>query len=70
MAFNLEQFSSLWGFALLALCLNGCVAIVRWLRQSKVPMVGTRSVFEAGIISNFRFYKNAEAVLVEGYTKV
>lgn len=27
-------------------------------------------MFEAGIISNFRFYKHAEAVLIEGYTKV
>ena len=70
MALNWEQFASLWGFGLLALCLHGCMALVGRLRGSKVPTVGTRSVFEAGIITNLRFYKNAEAVLVEGYTKV
>ena len=70
MAFNWEQSASLWGFAAFALSLHGCMAFVGWLRASKVPTVGKRSVFEAGIISNFRFYKNAQAVLVEGYTKV
>lgn len=65
-----EQITPLLGFALLALCLHGCLAFVTWIRSSKIPTVGSRSMFEAGIISNFRFYKHAEAVLIEGYTKV
>lgn len=46
------------------------MALVARVRSSKIPTVGSQSIFEAGIISNFRFYKHAEAVLVEGYTKV
>ena len=70
MVFIWEQPTSLWGFVLLALCLHGCMALNSWIRGSKIPTVGTRSVFEAGIVSNFRFYKDAQAVLVEGYSKV
>lgn len=65
-----NQFSLLWSFTLLALLLHGCMKTVGWLRKPKVPTVGIRSVFEAGAISNFRFYRNAEAILAEGYTKV
>lgn len=44
--------------------------LVRLFYVPKIPVVGVRSKLEAGLVSNFRFYRNAEAILVEGYTKV
>ena len=65
-----EQFLPLWGFALLAALLHLCIGIRGRLRKSKTPTVGIRSAFEVGLISNFHFYQNAEAILAEGYAKV
>ena len=68
MFLNLEQIIYWGGFGCLAVQL--CVSILLLYRQPKIPTVGVRSKLEAKIISNFRFYRNAEAILVEGYTKV
>ena len=65
-----EQFLPFWGFALLAALLPVCIGIQGRLQKSKIPTVGIRYPFEIGLISNFRFYQNAEAILVEGYAKV
>ena len=62
-----EQTYPFWGFALLALVLHGCMQA---RQRPSLPIVGRSFVIETGMISNFRFYKNAEAILVEGYTKV
>ena len=40
-----------------------------WAQRSKYPLVGAKSKFEAGVISNFRFYRNAQSILLDGYTK-
>ncbi len=70
MSSYMEHNSSLWGFGILALCLYGCMLLVSLFYVPKIPVVGVRSKLEAGLVSNFRFYRNAEAILVEGYTKV
>lgn len=70
MSSHCEQFSPLWGFTVLAALFYVCMEIGSWLIKSEASTVGRQSVFEARMVSNFRFYKNAEAILVEGYTKV
>lgn len=62
--------SSLWGFALLAVGFYSCFTLASWLAQPEFPLVGTHSKLEARLISNFRFYRDAEAILLEGYTTV
>ena len=70
MSSYMEHISSLWGLGILALCVHGCMLVVSLFYDSKFPVVGVRSKLEAGLVSNFRFYRNAEAILVEGFTKV
>ena len=70
MSLDLEHIIYLGGFAALAVCLQLCVVIAGSFRKSNIPTVGVRSKLEAGLISNFRFYKNAEAILLEGYDEV
>ena len=65
-----EQFLPFGSFVLLVALLHVCIGIQGRLQKSKIPTVGIRSAFEIGLISNFRFYKNAEAILAEGYAKV
>lgn len=36
----------------------------------KVPVVGVKSLWEPIVVSNFRFFRQAEDVLVEGYRTV
>ena len=57
-------------YSLVALGLYICLIAKAWISRSKVPMVGAHSCFELGLMSNFRFYKHAESILLEGYNKV
>lgn len=59
-----------WSYFLLAIGFYACLVVKAWVSRSKIPMVGVQSMFEHGLVSNFRFYKNAEAILLDGYTKV
>lgn len=68
-----EELPDLWVFGFLAICLYGvsvAVSYTSWSQHSKHPLVGVRSRLEAGVISNFRFYRNAQAILLNGYSKV
>lgn len=47
----------------------GCMQFMKWQSESKVPTVGIRSAYEMGVVSNYRFYREAEGILVEGYRK-
>ena len=64
------EVSRIWSFALIAMSFYCCSFVIAWLSKVKAPVVGVKSKFEIGFVSNFRFYKNAEAILVEGYTRV
>ena len=66
----LEDARPLWSYGLLAIGLYSCLLLRLCFFQPKIPLVGVRSRFEAGIVSNYRFYKDAETVLLEGYAKV
>lgn len=70
MSLQPQDVSLAWVFGLLLLGSYGLSLVVSLLSQSKVPLVGVRSKFEPGLISNFRFYRHAGAILTEGYTKV
>lgn len=70
MSSHCEHYFPQWGFTVVAALLYVCMGVWSWLAKSEASTVGRQSVFEARMISNFRFYKNAEAILVEGYTKV
>lgn len=70
MSSHYEQLSPLWGFTVLAALFYVYMEIDSWLIKPKATTVGRHSVFETRMISNFRFYKNAETILFEGYTKV
>ena len=59
-----------WTYGAIALGLYLCLILRPWIPQPNFPMVGLRSNFELELVSNFRFYKNAEAILLEGYRKV
>ena len=59
-----------WTYGLVALSFYIFLIVKSWISQSKVPVVGVHSIFELGLVSNYRFYKNAEAILLDGYTKV
>ena len=62
--------SSVELYGLVALSFYIFLIVKSWISQSRIPVVGVRSVFELGLVSNLRFYKNAEAILLDGYTKV
>lgn len=66
----LEDARRMWSYLFLAFGLYACFLLRLCFFQSKVPLVGVRSRFEAGLVSNYRFYKDAETVLLEGYAKV
>ena len=70
MSLYVENIAPFWVFGLLALSIYGCNTIVTRYSESKIPIVGIKSVFEVGLVSNYRFYRDAEAILVEGYNKV
>ena len=70
MSWVLEHILYLCGLGALAVCLQMFVVVAGSFRNPKIPTVGIKSKLEAGLVSNFRFYKNAEAILVEGYAKV
>ena len=59
-----------WSYSLMVLGLYSCLLIKAWVSRSKVPMVGVQSRFELRLVSSFRFYTHAEAILLDGYTKV
>lgn len=59
-----------WGYSLMALGFYVCLLVRAWVFRSKVPMVGVQSSFELRLVSSFRFYTHAEAILLDGYTKV
>ena len=59
-----------WSYAIVALSFYIILIVKSWISQSKIPVVGVHSIFELGLVSNLRFYKNAEAILLDGYTKV
>ncbi len=67
---HLEEVSPLWGYGLLAIGLYGCLMIKSCFSEPKILLVGVRSRLEVGLVSNFRFYKDAENILLEGYTNV
>ncbi len=70
MSLNLEV-APLWSYSLLLLSLYTCFKLTKqWGSQSKAPIVGVRSRVEIRLISNFRFFKDAEVILLDGYTKV
>ena len=60
----------LWGYSLLAISFYILLILKLWNSSVKAPSVGVRSRLEAGMISNFRFYKNAQEILLDGYTRV
>lgn len=66
----LEDARRMWSYVLLVFGLHACFLLRLCFIQPKVPLVGVRSRFEAGMVSNYRFYKDAETVLLEGYAKV
>lgn len=57
-------------FLLLALLFYGSIALLRWRSEFKAPTVGVSSSLEAKFISNYRFYREAEAILADGYRRV
>ena len=65
-----EDNTPLWGFGLPVIALYGYIILSCWLFETKHPVVGVRSKYEARFVSNIRFYKNADAILTEGYNKV
>lgn len=67
---HLEEAYPLWGYGLLGIGLYVWLMIKSWFSKPKIPLVGVRSRFEARLISNFRFYKDAENILLEGHTNV
>jgi hypothetical protein len=57
-------------FGLLAMLLySGSIMSMR-LAGQKVPVVGLRSIFEHRLSANYNFFKNAAAVINDGYSKV
>ena len=66
----LEDARPMWSYGLLAIGLYACLLLRLCFLEPKIPLVGVRSRFEAGMVSNYRFYKDAETVLLEGYAKV
>jgi hypothetical protein len=60
---------------LLALC---AISVISYLYSilnlrvlgPKVPLVGVKSFLEARVVANYRFFKNAGAIVNEGYAKV
>ena len=65
-----SELAALWSYGLAALSFYIFLIAKSWISRSKVPVVGVHSVFELGLVSNLRFYKNAEAILLDGYNKV
>lgn len=71
MLYNLEDKPLLAVFGIVALFLYIFSALLSWISERKhLPLVGAWSNFEPVFISNYRFYRKAEAILSEGYTKV
>ena len=70
MSLSQEHNTFLWSLCVLAGCMLAIKKMLLWRSEMKVPTVGVRSYFESGIFSNYRFYKDAEAVLLDGYGKV
>ena len=68
MTSNLEVVP-LWSYSLLALGFYVCLVVKAWISRSKMPKVGVEYDFEPSLVSSFRFYKNAEAILLHGYSK-
>ena len=66
----LQDVRPMWSYGWLAVGLYVCLLLRLCFLQPKIPLVGVRSRFEAGMVSNYRFYKDAENILLEGYTKV
>ena len=65
-----EHVVSILGLLVLAFCLRIFVLGQAQFREPIVPLVGVRSKMEPSIVSNFRFYRHAETILVEGYQTV
>lgn len=65
-----EETFPIWGFGLLAVCLYATFATISILPKKAHPLVGVKSKVEAGVISNYRFYRYAQAILLEGYLRV
>ena len=71
MLYSFEDKSLLAVFGIVALFLYIFSALLSWISEPKhLPLVGTWSNFEPVFISNYRFYRKAEAILSEGYTNV
>lgn len=70
MLLSYEANSRVWEMGIIAVCFYGFYYASSLLKQSKYPLVGVKSKWEAGMVSNFRFYQNAQAVLLDGYSKV
>lgn len=65
-----DNLNILVGFLLLALPFYGSISLLRWRSEFKAPTVGVSSRLEAKFISNYRFYREAEAILADGYRRV
>ena len=70
MCFFSEHAAPILGFVILGFCLLTIMLAQAQHTEPNIPLVGVRSQVEAGIVSNFRFYRHAETILVEGYQKV
>lgn len=70
MLYNLEDKPLLAVFAIVALFLYISSALMSWILERRhLPLVGAWSTFKPVFISNYRFYRKAEAILSED-TKV
>lgn len=63
-------YSSFWEFATVIFLFYIISLGVSWFFSPKDPLVGAKSKLEAGVLSYFRFYRDAQAILLDGYSKV
>ncbi|KAF2198223.1 cytochrome P450 monooxygenase-like protein [Delitschia confertaspora ATCC 74209] len=56
-------------FLIVSLCAYAVSLLSMHLRGPKAPLVGLRSIFEPRYLANWMFFRNASAVLNQGYSK-